>query len=78
VRAESVKGDYVENKNNFEIINSFFHCSAENFSDHPRIMLCKIVRAGHGQSEMRGMYCVICMLNIQEGKESDGKFKYFL
>jgi histone-lysine N-methyltransferase SETMAR len=21
-----LKGDYVENKNNFEIINSFFHC----------------------------------------------------
>jgi len=24
-----------KNKNNFEIINSFFHCYAENFSDHP-------------------------------------------
>jgi len=22
----SLKGDFVENKNNFEIINSFFHC----------------------------------------------------
>ena len=25
----------LKNKNNFEIINSFFHCQAENFSDHP-------------------------------------------
>jgi hypothetical protein len=31
-----LKGDYVE-KNNSEIINSFFHCWAEKFSDHPRI-----------------------------------------
>jgi len=26
----------LKNKNNFEIVNSVFHCSAENFSDHPR------------------------------------------
>jgi hypothetical protein len=30
----SLKGDYVENKNQFEIINSFFQCQAENFSGH--------------------------------------------
>jgi hypothetical protein len=28
----------LKNKNNFEIINSFFHCLAENFSDHPCTM----------------------------------------
>jgi hypothetical protein len=26
----------LKNKNNFEIINSFFHCKAEKFSEHPR------------------------------------------
>jgi hypothetical protein len=26
----------LRNKNNFEIINPFFHCYAENFSDDPR------------------------------------------
>jgi len=26
----------LKNKNNFEIINSLFHCSAKNFSEHPR------------------------------------------
>jgi hypothetical protein len=29
----------VLNKNNFDIINSFFHCKAENFSEHPHIGL---------------------------------------
>jgi hypothetical protein len=29
----------LKNKNNFDIINSFFHCKAENFSEHPRIGL---------------------------------------
>jgi hypothetical protein len=28
----------LKNKNNFEIINSFLHCYAENVSDHPRIL----------------------------------------
>ena len=28
----------LKNKNNFEIINSFFHCWAENFSDYPRTL----------------------------------------
>ena len=26
----------LKSKNNFEIINSFFYCEAENFSEHPR------------------------------------------
>jgi histone-lysine N-methyltransferase SETMAR len=32
----SLKGDYVETKNQFEIISSFFHCQAENVSEHHR------------------------------------------
>jgi len=30
----------LKNKNNFEIIHSFFHCLAENFSDHPHTYIC--------------------------------------
>jgi hypothetical protein len=29
----------LKNKNNFELIHSFFHCWAENFSDYARITL---------------------------------------
>jgi len=29
----------LKNKNNFEIKNSYIYCWAENFSDHPRIMV---------------------------------------
>jgi hypothetical protein len=29
----------LKNKNNFDIINSFFHCKSENFSEHPHIGL---------------------------------------
>jgi hypothetical protein len=28
----------LKNKNNFEIINLFFHCYAGNLSDHPRML----------------------------------------
>jgi hypothetical protein len=33
----------LKNKNNFEIINSFFHCWAENFSEHPWIHLTEVI-----------------------------------
>jgi len=32
----------LKNKNNFEIISTFFLCQAENFSEHPRIKLTRI------------------------------------
>jgi hypothetical protein len=29
----------LKDKNNFEIINSFFYCKAKNFSEHPRMFM---------------------------------------
>jgi len=39
----------LKNKNNFEIINSFFHCWAENFSEHLRILSLLFVVSNEDQ-----------------------------
>jgi hypothetical protein len=53
----------LKNKNKFEIINLFFHCQAENFSDHPRT-LCM------GMRSQSLKMCVVLWVQIAWGWES--------
>ena len=50
----------LKNKNNFEIINWFFHCYTENFSEHPRIL-----SLGYSGRGVKLTTCLLLVANLR-------------
>jgi hypothetical protein len=60
----------LKNKNNFEIIHSFFHCWAENFSENPRMAhsYCMLDTKGyrHTHTHTHSEYVIFVAFPLQQ------------